>query len=103
MARALPISLRINTWEMRWPLNTYRNRDASKISPLLLDRLREAESMTVTDYRSLLAGRDQAGAQWQKFAAEIDGAITLAAPGVAPVGLASSGNPAFAVGKLLFA
>src|ERR1700738_5376934 len=48
---ALPSSLRINTWEMRWPLNTSRTRDAAKISPLLLDRLRDAESMTVGDYR----------------------------------------------------
>jgi Asp-tRNA(Asn)/Glu-tRNA(Gln) amidotransferase A subunit family amidase len=49
---ALPSSLRINTWEMRWPLNTYRTRDAAKISPLLLDRLRDAESMTVGGARS---------------------------------------------------
>jgi Asp-tRNA(Asn)/Glu-tRNA(Gln) amidotransferase A subunit family amidase len=97
LAAALPISLRINTWEMRWPLNTYRNRDAAKISPLLLDRLRDAEDMTVADYRSLLAQRGRAGEQWHKLAAEIDGAIALAAPGVAPIGLNSTGNAVFAV------
>ena len=94
---ALPSSLRINTWEMRWPLNTYRTRDAAKISPLLLDRLRDAESMTVGDYRLLLAERDRAGEQWEKLASNIDGAIALAAPGVAPIGLNSTGNAAFAV------
>lgn len=97
MEKALVNSLRINTWEMRWPLNTYRNRDAAKISPLLLDRLREAETMTVTDYRALLADRDKAGEQWLDLADVFDGAITLAAPGVAPIGLQSSGNPVFAV------
>lgn len=97
MEKALPDSLRINTWEMRWPLNTYRNRDAAKISPLLLDRLREAETMTVTNYRALLADRDKAGEQWRNLAGSFDGAVTLAAPGVAPIGLESSGNPVFAV------
>jgi Asp-tRNA(Asn)/Glu-tRNA(Gln) amidotransferase A subunit family amidase len=97
LEKALPDSLRINTWEMRWPLNTYRNRDPAKISPLLLDRLREAETMTVTDYRTLLADRDMAGEEWRDLAASFDGAVTLAAPGVAPIGLESSGNPVFAV------
>jgi Asp-tRNA(Asn)/Glu-tRNA(Gln) amidotransferase A subunit family amidase len=94
---ALPSSLRINTWEMRWPLNTYRTRDAAKISPLLLDRLRDAESMTVGDYRLLLAERDRVGEQWEKLASNIDGTIALAAPGVAPIGLNSTGNATFAV------
>jgi Asp-tRNA(Asn)/Glu-tRNA(Gln) amidotransferase A subunit family amidase len=94
---ALPSSLRINTWEMRWPLNTYRTRDAGKISPLLLDRLRDAESMTVGDYRLLLAERDRAGERWEKLVSNIDGAIALAAAGAAPIGLNSTGNAAFAV------
>ena len=46
-ARAL--SMRINAWEWRWPLNTYRNRDASKLSRALLDRLAEAEAMSLDD------------------------------------------------------
>ncbi|HEY7248601.1 MAG TPA: amidase [Xanthobacteraceae bacterium] len=94
---SLASSLRINTWEMRWPLNTYRSRDAGKISSLLLDRLRDAEAMSVADYRLLLVERDQAGQRWEKLAPRIDGAITLTAPDVAPIGLSSTGNPAFAV------
>jgi Asp-tRNA(Asn)/Glu-tRNA(Gln) amidotransferase A subunit family amidase len=97
MEKALPDSLRINTWEMRWPLNTYRNHHAAKISPLLLNRLREAETMTITNYRALLVDRDKAGEQWRDLAGSFDGAVTLAAPAVAPIGLESSGNPVFAV------
>jgi len=43
--------MRIDAWEWRWPLNTYRNRDASKLSRALLDRLAEAEAMSLDDYR----------------------------------------------------
>ena len=35
IADALAITRRINTWEGRWPLNTYADRDASKLSGAL--------------------------------------------------------------------
>jgi Asp-tRNA(Asn)/Glu-tRNA(Gln) amidotransferase A subunit family amidase len=94
---ALPNSLRINTWEMRWPLNTYRRRDASKISDYLLDRLRDAERMTLDDYRALIVERDRVRTVWRDAAADVSAIITLSAGGPAPIGLASSGNPVFAV------
>ena len=48
---ARTLSMRLNAWEWRWPLNTYRERDASKLSRAMLDRLAEAEAMTLDDYR----------------------------------------------------
>src|SRR5262249_54606146 len=57
IADARPLSMRINGWESRWPLNTYRNRDAGKLSRAMLDRLAEAEAMTLDDYRRDLAQR----------------------------------------------
>src|SRR6516164_4751032 len=42
IAPARPLSMRINGWEWRWPLNTYRERDASKLSRAMLTRLAEA-------------------------------------------------------------
>jgi len=39
IAPARPLSMRINGWEWRWPLNTYRERDASKLSRAMLTRL----------------------------------------------------------------
>ena len=56
---ARPLSTKINAWESRWPLNTYRQRDASKLSRTMLDRLAEAEAMTLDDYREALAQRDR--------------------------------------------
>jgi Asp-tRNA(Asn)/Glu-tRNA(Gln) amidotransferase A subunit family amidase len=97
LVRSLAASLQLNAWDMRWPLNTYRDRDASKVSTVMLGRLAEAESMSHADYRELLAERENARAVWRALAAEFDGAVSLSATGVAPVGLQSSGNAVFAV------
>ncbi len=97
IAEARPRSMRINTWEWRWPLNTFRNRDAGKMSKHSLDRLAEAETMSLDDYRPLLAERDKVRAQYAKLSAAADGCISLAAPGPAPRGLGSTGDPACTV------
>ena len=93
---ARPVSMRINCWEFRWPLNAYAKRDASKISRVMLDRLAEAEAMTLDDYRGELKKRDEARAVYAALASECDVCVTLAAPGAAPVGLAT-GDPSFTV------
>ena len=87
------ISVRINAWEWRWPLNTYRNRDASKLSRAALDRLAQAEAMTLDDYRKELSQRDAIRALYAELAAECDGCVSLSAPSAAPVGLGSTGDP----------
>jgi Asp-tRNA(Asn)/Glu-tRNA(Gln) amidotransferase A subunit family amidase len=102
LGRALPISQQVNGWETRWPLNTYRARDASKLTQFSLDRLAEAERMTLEQYRALLEERAQIRAVYAALAAECDAAITLTATGPAPVGLQSTGDPIFVVaGSLL--
>ena len=93
---ARELSLRIIIWESRWPINTYRARDASKLSKATLERCTQAEAMTLDDYRRDLRERDQRRAAYQALAAEFDACITLAAPGAAPVGLGSTGDPTFA-------
>ncbi len=90
---ARPISMRLNCWEFRWPLNTYTRRDATKISRTMLDRLKEAEAMTLDDYRAELKRRDEARAVYAALASECDVCVTLAAPSAAPKGLASTGDP----------
>ena len=90
-ARAL--SMRINAWESRWPLNTYRERDASKLSRAMLDRLAEAERMTLDEYRRDLAERDKGRACYAELSGECDGCISLSAPAAAPLGLDSTGDP----------
>jgi Asp-tRNA(Asn)/Glu-tRNA(Gln) amidotransferase A subunit family amidase len=87
----------INAWEGRWPLNTYRNRDRGKLSQSALDRLATAEAMNPADYRAAIARRQRSRETHARLAVRYDAAITLAAPGAAPVGLGSTGNPIFNV------
>jgi Asp-tRNA(Asn)/Glu-tRNA(Gln) amidotransferase A subunit family amidase len=97
LARSLTASLQLNAWDMRWPLNTFRDRDASKISKVMLERLAEAEVMTHADYQALVTERLRARVVWNALEGEFDGAVLLAATGPAPIGLQSSGNAVFAV------
>jgi Asp-tRNA(Asn)/Glu-tRNA(Gln) amidotransferase A subunit family amidase len=94
---ARDLAVAINAWEWRWPINTYRARDASKLSKAMLDRGEQAEAMTLDDYRRHIADRDQRRAVYHSLVAEFDACITLSAPGAAPIGLGSTGNPIFAV------
>ena len=59
--------MRINAWEWRWPLNTYRERDASKLSRAMLTRLAKAEAMSLDDYRNDLAQRDKTRALYAEL------------------------------------
>ena len=77
--------MRIDAWEWRWPLNTYRNRDASKLSRALLDRLAEAEAMSLDDYRRDIAQRDKNRALYAELAGECEACISLSAPSAAPM------------------
>src|SRR5215468_3483386 len=97
IAQARPLSMRINGWESRWPLNTYRERDASKVSRVMLARLAEAEAMSLGDYRNDLAQRDKARAIYAELAADCDICVSLAAPAAAPMGLESTGDPSCTV------
>jgi Asp-tRNA(Asn)/Glu-tRNA(Gln) amidotransferase A subunit family amidase len=94
---ARPISMRLNCWEFHWPLNTFAKRDATKLSRVMLDRLAEAQAMTLDDYRAELKKRDEARAVYASLASECDVCVTLSAPGAAPVGLQSTGDPSLTV------
>jgi Asp-tRNA(Asn)/Glu-tRNA(Gln) amidotransferase A subunit family amidase len=97
LLQAMPVSRTINAWESRWPLNTYRDRDASKLSKAMLERSYEAEAMTLDEYRMALAARAKVQALYATLAGLADGCITLAASAAAPVGLRSTGSALFAV------
>jgi Asp-tRNA(Asn)/Glu-tRNA(Gln) amidotransferase A subunit family amidase len=87
----------IIAWESRWPINTYRARDASKLSQAILDLGARAEALTLDDYRRDIMERERRRAVYQALAAEFDACLTLSAPGAAPVGLAWTGDPAFVI------
>jgi Asp-tRNA(Asn)/Glu-tRNA(Gln) amidotransferase A subunit family amidase len=97
IADAEGLTRRINAWEGRWPLNTYRDIDAGKLSRPALDRLEMAEAMTLAEYGATLARRREIRAQYAALAASYDGVVTLPATGPAPIGLGYTGNPIFAV------
>ncbi len=93
----LPVTRHINAWESRWPLNTYVDRDVTKLSKGMVDRLHEAEAMTIEDYRAKLARREEIRALHAALRAEAAACVTLSAPDVAPVGIEATGNPIYAV------
>jgi Asp-tRNA(Asn)/Glu-tRNA(Gln) amidotransferase A subunit family amidase len=91
------MSHRINAWESRWPLNTYRDRDETKLSAAMRNRASEGESMTIDEYREALRQRAAASEAYAKLASLAQGCISLSAAGCAPIGLRSTGNAAFVV------
>jgi Asp-tRNA(Asn)/Glu-tRNA(Gln) amidotransferase A subunit family amidase len=102
LAGAQPLTRRVNAWEGRWPLNTYAAHHRDGLSKHMIERLAAAEAMSLDDYRDGIAERARIRAVYAKLAEVADGAITLSAPGAAPIGLASTGDPTFAVaGSLL--
>lgn len=95
---AMDVSMRINAWEGRWPLNTYRrDMDASLLSPVALGRLAEAEALDQDAYAGLLARREGVRAVHAALAGEVDACVTLSAPAAAPAGLDWTGDPSFTV------
>ena len=81
IADSAPLTRTINAWEGRWPLNTYRDRDATKLSRSALERLAMAEAMTLTEYGAAITVRQRNRETHARLAARYDAAITLAAPG----------------------
>ncbi len=94
-----PMSRDINAWEGHWPLNTYaRDMDRSGLSGEMQGRLETAENMTQAQYLELIGKRADARAAYAKaLDSGIDACVTLSAPGAAPVGIGSTGNPIFTV------
>lgn len=92
MADALPVTMAINSWEGRWPLNTYADVDSQKLSAPARGRLKTAEAMTQKEYGELIARREAIRAAYGKAASRYDAFVTLGACGAAPVGLGTTGN-----------
>ena len=98
IANALDLSRGITGWEGRWPLNTYkRDMDAAGLSESALKRLAEAEAMTQADYQALLEQREHARTTYALLKSEVDVCVTLSAPGAAPRGFDTTGDPSFTV------
>ena len=95
---AMDLSMSINAWEGRWPLNTYsRDMDAGKLSEAARERLVQAEALSQEEYSDLLAERVRVRGVYAALAGEVDACVTLAAPAAAPKGLDWTGAPSFTV------
>jgi len=94
---ARELSHNIIAWESRWPLNTYRAGDATKLSQAMLDLAARGDAMTLDDYRRDIRERDKRRATYQMLVGEFDACVTLTAPGAAPVGLGWTGDASFVI------
>lgn len=94
---ALDLTWEIMSWELRWPLGTYTERDASGVSDAMKGRLADAEKMTLADYRKAIARRAEIRRRFAELAGPYDGFIALAATGAAPAGLSWTGDPSMNV------
>ena len=97
LADAFTLSNRVNTWEMRWFIEGCARRDASKLSKAMLERRGQGKQMSLADYRGWLKQRAGIRALYAELAETCDACVTLSAPGAAPAGLQTTGNPQFAV------
>jgi Asp-tRNA(Asn)/Glu-tRNA(Gln) amidotransferase A subunit family amidase len=97
LLKATELSHRCNGWEARWFFRAMRDRDASKLGRITMERVDKYEDLTLPQYRADLKERARIRAVHAALAASCDACITLAAPGAAPEGLTSTGNPEFGV------
>ncbi|MGB0631962.1 MAG: amidase [Alphaproteobacteria bacterium] len=98
ISNAMELSMNINAWEGRFPLDTYsRDMDASKLSESAHNRLKQALSMTQDQFAGLLAERDRVRGVYATLKGQVDVCVTLSAPGAAPKGLDWTGDPLFTV------
>lgn len=93
VAEALPETLRLLAWEWRWPLNAFVARDAEALSASSRARATVAREVTREEYASLIRRRRETRALFATVMDEHDALIGLTAPGAAPVGLETTGNP----------
>ncbi len=97
IAEAGAVSQAINNWEKAWPLAEIAARHPDGMSAHLREGVAAGARTTMEEYRVLLHRRDVMRERLMLLADEADACITLSAPGVAPVGIAYTGNSIFNV------
>jgi Asp-tRNA(Asn)/Glu-tRNA(Gln) amidotransferase A subunit family amidase len=95
IADAKQLSQDLCAYELRWPLNVYRDLGADKLSDSMRGRLARGEDMTPERYRECLSRRAAVKARLAELESVVDGLVTLSQPGIAPKGLESTGDAVF--------
>ena len=96
-AEARECTMAINAWEWRWPLGSFVARDRAGLSPSALDRYGTSNRLTQSEYAAALARRAAARDAYAALASRADAVVGVTAPGAAPVGLETTGDPIFVV------
>jgi Asp-tRNA(Asn)/Glu-tRNA(Gln) amidotransferase A subunit family amidase len=96
IANAREVSQGISAWEMLWPHAELDHRAGDgRISAPLRRDIARGRAMTADQYAALLLLRDAMRDTLLALVADVDGCITVSAPGPAPVGLESTGSSVF--------
>jgi len=85
----------IFTWESRWFWKSAAAQDPEGLGTGARDAVTRAEALGLDGYRALLEQRARLRASFEALATRVDAFITLAAPGAAPQGHLSTGDPIF--------
>ena len=86
-------SMTIIGWELKWPLAAYREKGEGLLSKSIADRLDGWEKITIEQYRRAVEIRHEMRRRLAALRPAIEGFVGLPAPGIAPRGLESTGNP----------
>ncbi|MEM7059435.1 MAG: amidase [Pseudomonadota bacterium] len=97
MTPALDVTNGLCGYEARWPISYYHRRDPDSVSANIAARLDDWNKITVDEYGVMLNQRREMRAAHQALSGVLTALITLSAPGIAPVGLETTGDPVFAV------
>lgn len=101
LADSLSLTRSIVDWESQWPMKAIAERDPRGVSNVVHERIARAECSSLDDYRSLLDRRESLRSKFAALAAGVDAIVTLPAPGAAPMGIYSTGDPSFTVSASL--
>jgi Asp-tRNA(Asn)/Glu-tRNA(Gln) amidotransferase A subunit family amidase len=82
-------------YELRWPLKVYRDRGPGSLSDDISKRLELWEKITMVEYRTALAQREDMRRKHAAVESLASGVLALSATGPAPVGM-GTGDPIFA-------
>jgi len=94
-AEAIPAHTTLTFADIARHYGPYYDRGADQLSDAMQRTIEAGRTMTTVDYLAALDLRETLYAELEGLLARHDAILTPAAPGEAPEGLASTGNPAF--------
>lgn len=97
MMPALDVTNGLCGYEAQWPISYFHRRDPNSVSANIAARLEDWNKITVDEYAVMLNQRRAMRADHEALSGEFTALITLSAPGPAPIGHETTGDPVFAV------